>query len=336
MKIPVSTAGLAALLLSATRVIAAEFPSVPAIVGSALENYPSPFPVKYFPLTVDGQAVRMAYMDVAPIGTANGKTALLFHGKNFFGDYWRDTAQLLVKNGWRVVIVDQIGFGRSSKPEIAYSFYTLVSTTKALVTQLCLSKVTVIAHSMGGMVATRFALTYPDAVERLVLEDPIGMEDYRVKVPAIETEELTKAALAENEESALKFHQGYYPKWMPEYGVWAQLQSRAFQGGEGPRVAKASALTYQMIFREPVCYEFGQLKCPTLLIVGEKDRAAIGKNRVSDEVRSTLGLNAELAKKVAAQLPAGSKYVVYAGVGHVPHFEVTEKFQQDLMEFIGK
>lgn len=336
MKFAISTAGLTALLLAATRVTGAEFPPVPTLVGSALENYPSPFPVRLFTQTVDGEAVRMAYMDVPPEGSANGKTALLFHGKNFFGDYWRDTAQRLTQNGWRVVIVDQIGFGRSSKPDIAYSFHTLGSTTKALVTHLGLTKLTVIAHSMGGMVATRFALLYPETVDRLVLEDPIGMEDYRIKVPAAATEDLVKATLAEREENVLKFHQGYYPQWKPEYGVWAQLQSRALQGGEGPRLARASALTYQMIFREPVCYEFGLLKCPTLLMVGDKDRAAIGKNRVNDEVRATLGQNAELAKRVAAQLPAGSKLIIYPGVGHVPHLEATDKFQQDLLEFIGR
>jgi len=336
MKISLSRAWFGALILATSRVMGVEFPAVPAQVGSALENYPAPFPVKYFSLTVEGQSARLAFMDVPPAGAANGRTAVLFHGKNFFGDYWRDTGQLLAKNGWRVVIVDQIGFGRSSKPDIAYSFFTLAATTKALLSHLGLTKVTVIAHSMGGMVATRFTLAYPDTVERLVLEDPIGMEDYRVKVPAASTEEMAASALAETEEGALKFHQGYYPLWKPEYGVWAQLQSRALQGGEGPRVARASALTYQMIYREPVCYEFGNLKCPTLLMVGDQDRAAIGKNRVSDEVRATLGLNAELAKKVAAQLPAGSKLVVYPGVGHVPHFEATEKFQQDLLEFVGK
>jgi pimeloyl-ACP methyl ester carboxylesterase len=315
---------------------AAEFPLVPVHVGSALENYPAPWPVQYFPLTVDGQAVRMAFQDVAPTGTANGKTAVLLHGKNFFGDYWRDTAQVLAKNGWRVILVDQLGFGRSSKPEIDYSFFTLAANTKALLTHLGITKVTLIAHSMGGMVATRFALMYPDSVTRLVLEDPIGMEDYHVKVPAATTEELTAATLAETEEGAVKFHQGYYPQWKPEYAVWAQLQARAMQGGEGQRVAKASALTYQMIYREPVCYEFNLLKTPTLLTVGDKDHAALGKNRVSEEVRATMGQNLELGRKIAAQLPPGSKLVVFPGIGHVPHLETPDKFHEELLDFLGK
>jgi pimeloyl-ACP methyl ester carboxylesterase len=261
---------------------------------------------------------------------------LLLHGKNFFGDYWRDTAQVLAKNGWRVIIVDQLGFGRSSKPEIAYSFFTLAASTKALLNHLHLTKVTLVAHSMGGMVATRFALMYPDSVARLVLEDPIGLEDYHVKVPAASTDELTTATLAETEEGAIKFHQGYYPQWKPEYAVWAQLQARAMLGGEGRIVAKASALTYQMIYREPVCYEFNLLKCPTMLTVGEKDRAALGKNRVSDEVRATMGLNLELARRTAAQLPPGSKLVVFPGIGHVPHLEAPDEFYRELLDFVGK
>src|SRR5262249_26960194 len=168
-----------------------------------------------------------------------------------------------------------------------------------------------------------------------VLEDPIGLEDYRIKVPAATTEELTKAALAETEESAIKFHQGYYPQWRSEYAVWAQLQARGMQGGEGPRVAKASALTYQMVYREPVCYEFDRLAMPTLLVVGDKDRAALGKNRVTDEVRATMGQNLELARKVSAQLPGGSKLEVFPGVGHVPHLEAPDKFHEALLDFLS-
>ena len=336
MKFRVSACCVAALSLIVLSAFAAEFPPAPAVVGSALENYPSPWPVKFLPLSIDGQSVRLAYHVVAPTGPANGRTALMLHGKNFFSDYWRDTAQRLAQRGWRVLLVDQIGFGRSSKPDITYSFNALAANTKALLDHLGITRVSVIAHSMGGMLGTRFTLMYPEIVDRLVLEDPLGLEDYRAKVPVAATEELAAAALAETEQGALKFHQSYYPRWKPEYGVWAQLQARAFLGGEGPRLAKASALTYQMIYNGPVAAEFGQLKRPTLLMVGDKDRAAPGKNRVSDEVRATLGLNAELAKKVATQLPAGSKFIVYPGIGHVPHLEIPDQFHQDLVEFLGK
>src|ERR1022692_5175251 len=52
------------------------------------DEIPYPYPVAYLPLTLYGQDVRMAYMDVPPAGTANGRTVVLFHGMNFGGFYF--------------------------------------------------------------------------------------------------------------------------------------------------------------------------------------------------------------------------------------------------------
>src|SRR5258708_5303971 len=79
-------------------------------------NFPYPFPVRFFPVTVERQEVRIAFMDVPPTGRANGRTAVLLHGKNFSGAYWEPTIRPLAAEGFRVVVPDQIGFGRSTKP----------------------------------------------------------------------------------------------------------------------------------------------------------------------------------------------------------------------------
>src|SRR5580698_9415964 len=86
------------------------------------EEIPYPYPVQFLPLTLYGQDVRMAYMDVPPSGAANGRTAVLFHGMNFGGFYFSGPIELLRKEGFRVVVPDQIGNGRSSKPIIPYNF----------------------------------------------------------------------------------------------------------------------------------------------------------------------------------------------------------------------
>ncbi|MBV9126905.1 MAG: hypothetical protein JO117_02335, partial [Verrucomicrobia bacterium] len=57
-------------------------------LGIALEGYPYPYPVKFLPLEIEGQPVRMAFMDAPPTGPANGRVALLLHGKNFYGNAW--------------------------------------------------------------------------------------------------------------------------------------------------------------------------------------------------------------------------------------------------------
>src|ERR1051325_1710699 len=77
------------------------------------EEIAYPYPVHYLPLTLYGQDVWMAYMDVPPAGTPNGRAIILFHGMNFGGFYFAGPIELLRKEGFRVVVPDQIGFGRS-------------------------------------------------------------------------------------------------------------------------------------------------------------------------------------------------------------------------------
>ena len=87
-------------------------------IGIGLEGYEYPYKVEFLPLTIEGQDLRMAYMDVPPDKEPNGKTVVLLHGKNFFGSYWRNTIHFLTRNGFRVIVPDQIGFGKSSKPNM--------------------------------------------------------------------------------------------------------------------------------------------------------------------------------------------------------------------------
>src|SRR5689334_10644230 len=118
--------------------------------GLNLENITYPFPVSYISANAQWQPLKMAYMDVQP-DMPNGKTILLLHGKNFSGAYWENTAKELKKKGYRVIIPDQLGFGKSTKPRhFQYSFQLLASETKALLDSLNISKTIVVGHSMGG------------------------------------------------------------------------------------------------------------------------------------------------------------------------------------------
>ncbi len=148
-----------------------------------LDNYEYPYPVKFINIHNQLQELKMAYMDVKPTNY-NGKNVLLLHGKNFNGAYWGTTIAALTKEGFRVIVPDQIGFGKSTKPTtFQYTFQQLASNIKTLLDTLGIKKITVLGHSMGGMVAARLALMYPETTEKLVLEDPLGLEDWKLKVP---------------------------------------------------------------------------------------------------------------------------------------------------------
>ncbi|MBD5653623.1 MAG: alpha/beta fold hydrolase [Candidatus Eremiobacteraeota bacterium] len=128
-------------------------------IGIDLESVAYPFPVAFLPLTLEAHDVRMAYMDVAPQGRPNGRTVVLLHGKNFYGLYWETTIRDLTARGYRVVVPDQIGWGKSSKPAIAYSFDLLAANTAKLLDTLGVARAVLVGHSTGGMLATRFTRT---------------------------------------------------------------------------------------------------------------------------------------------------------------------------------
>lgn len=319
---------LAALLAIALGAGAATEP-----VGAALENVPYPFPVRELPLQIEGQDVRMAYMDVAPAGPANGKAVVLFHGKNFWGAYFERPAHALAAAGYRVVIPDQIGFGKSSRPEIQYSFELLAENTRRLLDALGIAKAAIVGHSMGGMLAVRFALMYPEVVTHLVLENPIGLEDYREKVPYTSVDAQYRKMLHPDEEALRRFYRAYFAVWRDEFGVFADVAWRQSLGGEWPYVARAAALTADMIYTQPVVQDFPRIRVRTLLVIGQADRTAVGRDIVPKEVLATMGQYPELGRRAARAIP-GARLVELPGVGHVPHLEAPERFDDELLRFM--
>jgi pimeloyl-ACP methyl ester carboxylesterase len=304
-------------------------------MGIGLESCPYPFPVEFLPLEIDGQTVRMAYMDVRPVAGGNGQTVVLLHGKNFYGNSWERTIRELNREGFRVVVPDQIGFGKSSKPDLHYSFDLLAANTARLLDALGVKQAAVVGHSTGGMLAVRFARTYPLRVTRLVLEDPVGLEDYRFKIPPQTLETLFKAELDQTPEKLRAFYARYFADPRPElYEREVELASRVLRSSEYPRWAKASALAYLMIYEQPVRHEFSLLKPPVLLVVGEKDRTVVMRQYADPEVVKTMGRYPELAEAAARDIP-DCRLVVVPATGHVPHLERPDAFHRALLSFLG-
>jgi pimeloyl-ACP methyl ester carboxylesterase len=302
-----------------------------------LRNYDYPFPVEYFELEVQGQKMKMAYMHIKA-DAPNGQTITLLHGKNFNGAYWETTINALISSGYNVFVPDQIGFGKSSKPEyLQYTFQQLAENTKKILDTLQINNTTVLGHSMGGMLATRFALMYPETTSRLILLNPIGLEDWKTIVPYRSVEDWYKRELSQTYEGIRNYQQEnfYDGKWNEDYDEWAKLLAGWTLNENYPLIAWNSALTYDMIFTQPVVYEFPDLKMPVLLIIGTRDRTALGKDIVSPEVKKTLGRYDQLGEKIDQKIP-DSKLIELENVGHLPHIEAFEKFIVPLLEYLQK
>ena len=293
-----------------------------------------PFEARYFPLTLEKQNVKMAYMDVAG-EKPNGETVILFHGKNFNGFYWKNVIPMLTKRGYRVIVPDQIGWGKSSRPNLHYSFHQLAKNNKRLLDSLNIKRTVVIGHSMGGMLATRFALMFPETISRLILENPIGLEDYRTFVPFEPLENVEQQELKATDESYRNYQKTYYPEWKAEYEQYADAQAADLKLANFPQIALVNALTFQMIYEQPVVYEFQNIKAPTLLIIGQLDRTVVGKGRVPKEIVGSYGQYPKLGKETRGKIK-NAELVELEGVGHIPHIQTPDKFEKAVSDFLKK
>lgn len=306
--------------------------------GPELEGFTYPYPVKQYQFTSQGTAMHMAYMDVLPTGAANGRTAVLLHGKNFCGATWDATIKSLSGAGYRVIAPDQIGFCKSSKPEhYQYTFQQLAENTHALLESIGVKRATFVAHSTGGMLAVRYGLLFPQQTEQLALVNPIGLEDWKaLGVPSLGVDKWYARELAQTADKIRAYEKStyYVNTWKPEYEQWVQMLAGLNRGPGKKLVAWNSALLYDMIYTQPVVYEFPQLKVPTLLMIGLKDTTAIGKDAAPEAIRPSLGNYAELGKRAAQAIP-GATLVEFPGLGHAPQMQDPAVFHAALLKGIA-
>lgn len=329
-------AALAAVLLAIPLASGAADDAPREPYGIALEGFAYPYPVHLLPVVNDGEQLSMAYMDVTP-QQPNGRTVVLLHGRNFPSSYWAPVIKVLSEAGYRVVVPDQIGFGKSSKPVGELHFDTLARNTIALLDHLKIDKADIVAHSLGGMLGVRVARAYPDRVAHLVLTAPIGLEDYRLYVPPTPTERIIETEDKLTAEGYRKQLQTNYAIKLPPEAITPFIDARFNIKGspEYPRWLRAFVSSGQMIYREPVAHEIPLVTAPTLFVMGADDHNAPGRPLAPEALRPKMGQNAELAKALAAKMP-NARAEVIADTGHLVFLEAPDKYRELVLDFLRR
>ena len=302
--------------------------------GAMLEGFDYPYPVQRFEFETQRQRLSMAYMDVQP-QTPNGKVIVLLHGKNFCGATWDSTIGVLRERGWRVVVPDQIGFCKSSKPA-AYQFtlHQLAANTRALLQKLGIEQAVIMGHSMGGMLAMRFAITFPEATQGLILVNPIGLEDWQAQGIPYQTVDQWLAGEQRTTATTIRDYQRatyYAGMWEPRFDRWVNMLAGMYAGPGREQVMWNQALASDMIFTQPVVYELPRIRAPTILFIGAKDTTAIGKAAAPAAVKDRVGRYAELGPRAAQQIP-DARLVMFAELGHSPQIQDPDRFHRALVD----
>jgi pimeloyl-ACP methyl ester carboxylesterase len=329
----INTVAIVSLALSGAVGMAQRVP-----LGANLERFDYPAPVRWYEASSQGRRIRMAYLDLAPTVRANGTTVVLLHGKNFCSATWHDTARGLTGTGYRVIAPDQVGFCKSSKPAgYQYSFHAMTELTRGLLDRAGAGKVVLVGHSTGGILAIRFALLHPQRVSRLVLVNPLGLNDTLAEgVPYTDLGQLREEE-AKTDAASIKAYQlrnYYHGAWRPGYDRWVGMLAGQYASPDGDVVRDAQARLSDMIQTQPVAAELPRLTMPVTLIIGQRDLTAFRASSAPTERRSEVRTVPQAAETAVKRIP-NAQLMRLGGLEHSPQVEAPARFLHALRAAIA-
>ncbi len=201
---------------------------------------------------------KICYYDVG-----NGPPLLLVHGLGGDADQWAYCFDAL-SDTHRVIALELLGFGRSDKPPITYRIAGFVEVLQRFLRALEIERASLLGHSLGGWIVATFALQFPHMVDKLVLNDAVGIDSGWIP-PPVDMNVSTHAHMREILECV------FYDKSMVTDGLVDLSYALHLERGDGPTIR--SVLQTFPVPDEKLDSRIGGLKAPTLLLWGGAGRA---------------------------------------------------------------
>lgn len=240
----------------------------------------------------------------------SGPVVILLHGLGGNSQNWALTVGPLAQK-FRVIVPDQIGFGKSEKPLIHYRIGTYVDFLDQFCKQLKIERASLVGNSMGGWVAAAFTIAFPERVERLVLVDAAGYAppanfDYRILYG------LNPSTREGMKQVAAKV---FYNKLFQSDALIDAAMAARFTAGDGYTITSM----IESIIRGEDFIDKGikSIKQPTLVVWGRQD----GLTPVED------------GERFKKDIP-NSTLLVIEECGHAPQFEKAAEFNTALLKFL--
>ena len=332
-----------------------------------------PFKVHYADArAADGSVWTIGYMDVAPLFKPNPQILVLIHGRAFSGTYFAHVMRVARENGIRVVVPDLPHYGKSLPVNRDKSLVRSMQQTREIihdlvVNRLGIAKATYGGHSLGGQFALGYALSYPEAVERIILISPAGLEELPAKFFPPEFAASTRRedfdrfpyyagkARLDYSTNADLIEDFYFYKLK----IKGKLVPMGFFKEETPEARFATNIRKGMILGNPIEFErysmtslrdvynlgveiqkedpaslfkrYDRIRAPILLIFGEEEPFYPKKISGLKDLKKDM-LKPFYQRMTAAGCPVAVK--LYPGCGHFPHTDMPDRFADDAVRFV--
>jgi len=242
----------------------------------------------------------------------SGPVVILLHGLGGNTTNWGPTIAPLAQK-YRVIVPDQIGFGKSDKPLLNYRVGTLVDFLDGFYKQVGVQKASLVGNSLGGFTAAAFALAYPEKVDKLVLVDAAGFAITEALDPKVVNGLNPSTRKQVRDIISLVF-----------YNTAPFSSDMAVDAFFASRIAAGDGYTVQRFIdslgrgEDMLDGKLGAIKQPTLIIWGREDGL------------TPLAMGQRFNKEIA-----GSQLFIIEKCGHVPQLEKAAEFNTGLMKFLS-
>ena len=256
-------------------------------------------------IAVFGQAIH--YWDVG-----SGPVVVLVHGLGSRKEDWLPVLEPLAQK-YRLLVPDQIGFGKSEKPLLDYSVQTYVDFLNEFLRQLKVEKVSLVGESLGGWISALYAVESADGahlipMEKLVLVDAAGLKQ-DTPIPNLNPSSL--ATMRGLMEAVF-----YDTSWLNEDALRTIFTDKL---AAHDAYTVRSFLANPMILTERLDDRMGKIKTPTLVVWGKQDKLL----PIAEGERYAAGI-------------AGAKLISFDKCGHAPPIEKTDEFVAALTAFLSE
>jgi pimeloyl-ACP methyl ester carboxylesterase len=275
-----------------------------------------------------GEQNHVAYVELNPTGE---RTVLFLHGLGSHSKFWREQLNVFAAAGYRVLAMDQLGFGKSDKPaQFSYLMESMAETAAELLEVVNAPRAIVVGHSMGGEVALAMAIRFPEKVEALVLTSPAGFEKFSPKEKAWFEKVFSTTFVKAAPEYAIwgSVRGNNFRRWRPEL-EWLIEERVRLAKGEGfdayayAQVRAVNGLTHNDFVRDSL----ERIHAPTLIIFGEDDRLIPNPFLHGGFARSVM--------KHGASRIEGAQLEGLAGCGHTVQMDCPAEYNPKVLQFLG-
>lgn len=214
---------------------------------------------------------------------------------------------------YRVIALDQVGFGKSDKPHIAYRVATNVAYLKHFMKALKIRHASLVGNSLGGWTAAAFALAHPDMVDRLVLTDASGFAVDPRQASATTLGDLTPTTREGVRRMLATLY--YNKRIFTSDQVVDQVYDGIRAGGDRYPLRRFAVSLAQN--KDVLDSRVAAIRKPTLIIWGQQDQV----------------VPLSFAQRFHQEIP-GSRLLVMPDCGHVPEVEMSTWFNDAVARFL--